>query len=60
MSSRLLDLLPHIIVAVEVKKVRDEIQSILIELNFGVETSQVESIRQVLFVNLAEVLVAAR
>jgi hypothetical protein len=59
MPSRLLDLLPHIIVAVEVKDIGDQIERILIVLNFSVQSRQVEAIGQVFFVNLAEVFVAA-
>ncbi len=57
MSGRLLDLLPHVIVAVEVECVRDEFKSILIVLNFRIEARQVEPICQVVFVYLAEVFV---
>lgn len=37
MSGRLLDLLSHVIVAIKVEDVGDQVQSILIVLNFGVE-----------------------
>lgn len=60
MPRRLLDRLPHLIVAVEVEDIGDEIQSILVILDFGVETRQVEPIRQVILVDLAEILVAPR
>ena len=50
----------HVIVAVEVENICDKIQSILIVLNFCVETGKVEAIRQVFFVNFAEVFIAPR
>lgn len=60
MTGRLLDRFPHIIVAVEVKDVGDEVQGILIVLDLGVEARQVETVRQVVLVNFAKVLVASR
>lgn len=59
MSGRLLDRLPHIVLALNVEHVRDEIESILIVLDFGVEGCQVETIGEVLLVYIAEVLVSA-
>lgn len=59
MPRRLLDLFPHLIVAVEVKHIGDEIERILIVLDLGVEASEVEAICQVVLVNLAKVLVSA-
>ena len=56
----LLYLLPHVVVAVEVEDVGNEIKGILIVLDFGVQPRQVEAIGEVLFVDFAEVLVAAR
>jgi hypothetical protein len=58
MSRRLLDLFPHIIVAVEVEDIRYEVEGILVVLNFRVKAGQVEPVGKVFFVNLAEVLVA--
>jgi hypothetical protein len=57
MPCRLLDLFPHIIIAVEVEHVRYKIECILVVLNFGVQTRKIEAIGEVLFVNLAEVFV---
>jgi hypothetical protein len=59
MPCRLLDLFPHIIVAVEVEHVRYEIECILIVLNFGIQAREVEAIGEVFFVNLAEVFVSS-
>jgi hypothetical protein len=56
---RLLDRLPHLIIAVEVEDVRDEVQRILVILYFRVQTSQVEPISQIVLINLAEVLIAS-
>ncbi len=54
------DVLSHVILAVEVEDIGHQVQSILVVLNFSVEPGEVESVRQVLLVNLAKVLVAAR
>jgi hypothetical protein len=57
---RLLDLLAHLVVAVEVEDVGHEVEGILVVLNLGVQPSKIEAIGQVLFVDLAEVLVPPR
>lgn len=54
---RLLNLLAHLIVAVEVEDVGDEVEGILVVLDLGVQPREVEAVGQVLFVDLAEVLV---
>ena len=59
MPRRLLNLLPHVVVAVEVEDVRYEIECILVVLDFRVEARQVEAVGEVFFVDLAEVLVAS-
>lgn len=56
----LLDVFSHVIVAVEIEDVRDEIQRILVVINFCVQARQVESVGQVLFVDFAEVFVSSR
>ena len=58
MSGRLFDGFAHFVIAVEIKDIRNQVKGILIILNLGVETSKVETIRQILLVDLAEVLVA--
>lgn len=58
-AGRLLDGLAHVIVAVKVEDICDQIERVLIVLDFGIKTRQVESICKVLFVDLAEVLVAS-
>lgn len=60
MARRLLDLLPHVVVAVEVEDIGDKIERILVVLDFGVQAREIEAVGQVLFVDLAEVLVAPR
>jgi hypothetical protein len=57
MPRRLLDLFPHIVIAVEVEDIRYEVEGILVVLNFRVKASQVESVGKVFFVDFAEVLV---
>lgn len=59
MAGRLLYGLSHVIVAVEVEDVGDEIEGVLVVLNFRVEASQVEAIGEIVLVDFAEVLVAA-
>ena len=58
MSGRLFDCLAHFVIAVEIEDIRNQIKGILIILNLSVETSKVETIREVLLVDLAEVLIA--
>lgn len=60
MSGALLDGLSHLIVAVEVEDIGDEVQRILIVLYLCVEACKVEAVRQVVLIDLTEVLVAAR
>ena len=59
-SRGFLDLLSHIIVAVQVKDVSDEIKSVLIILHIRIEPSQIEAVREVVFVDFAEVFVTTR
>ena len=56
---RFLDGFPHIVVDVHVEDVRDEVERILIIGYFGIKAGEVEAIGQVVFVDLAEVLVSA-
>lgn len=60
MAGRLLDGLAHVIVTVEIEDVGDEVQRILIVLDLGVEACEVEAVRQVVLIDFAKVLVAAR
>lgn len=58
MPRALLNRLPHLIVAVQVEHVRNQIQRILIVLDFRVQAREVESICQVVLVDFAKVLVS--
>lgn len=58
MPCTLLNLLAHIIVDLHIKDVGHEIQRILIVLHFRIEAREIESISQIILVDLAEVLVA--
>ena len=49
---------PCCLIHFHVEDVCDEIQSILVVVNFGVESREVESICEVILVDLAEVLIA--
>lgn len=56
---RLLDGLSHLIIAVEVEDIRNQIEGILVVLNLGVQASQVEPVREIFFIDFAEVLITA-
>jgi hypothetical protein len=58
MPGRLLDLLAHLVVALDVEHVGDEFERILVVLDLRVEPRQVEPVRQVVLVDVAEVFVA--
>lgn len=59
-SCALLDCLPHLIVAIKVEDIGDEVERILVVLYLRIESGEVEAVGQVVLVNLAEVLIAAR
>jgi len=56
---RLLNLLPHFIVTVQVEHISDQVECVLIVLNISIESRQVESVRQIILVNFTEVLIAS-
>lgn len=60
MASGLFDLLPHVVITVEVENVGDEVERILIILDLGVKPSEIEAIGQILLIDVAEVLIPAR
>ena len=60
MPCRLLDLLSHIIVTVQVKYISDEIKSVLIILDISIEPSKIEAVCEIVFIDFAEVFVASR
>lgn len=59
MAGGLLDGLAHFIIAVDVEHVRDEVERILVILNLGIQTCEVEPVGQVFLVDFAKVLVAS-
>ena len=60
MPGRFFDLLPHVIVTVEVEDIGDKVESVLVVLNISVESRQIEAVCEVVFVNLTVVFVAPR
>ncbi len=52
--------LAHLVVAVEVEHIGYQVQRILVVLDLRVETRQVKAVCQILLIDLAKVLVAAR
>lgn len=59
MPCRLLDRFTHLIIAVQVENIRNKVERVLVILDFGIKSRQIEAIRQVILVDLAEVLVAS-
>lgn len=51
-------LFPHVVVYFHVEDIGDQIQSILVVLYFCVEACEVKTIRQVVLVDFAKVLIA--
>lgn len=58
--SRFLDCLAHLIITVEVEDICDEVKCVLVVLDLGIESSQVESVGEVVLVDFAEVLISPR
>ena len=58
-SGRLFNLFAHLVVAVKVEDVGHEVEGILVVLHLGVQPGKIEAVGQVLFVDLAEILVPA-
>jgi hypothetical protein len=58
MPRRLLDLLPHVIVDFHVENIGDQVERILVVLDFRVEAGQVEAIGEIVFVDFTEVFIA--
>jgi hypothetical protein len=59
MPRRLLNRFPHVVVAVKVKDIGDQVERVLVVLDLGVQAREVEPVGQVFLVDFAEVLVAA-
>lgn len=60
MPCGLFDLLSHVILAVKVEDIGNEVQRILVVLYFGVQAGKIKAIRKVILIYLAEVLITAR
>ena len=60
MSCRLFYLRPHFIIAIDVEYVGNEIKRMIVVLDFLIEACEVESIGEIVFVNLTKVFVAFR
>lgn len=60
MPRTLLNLFAHVVINFHVEDIRDEIEGVLVVLYFRIEPSQVEAVRQVVFVDLAEVFISTR
>lgn len=58
-SRTLLNRLPHLIVAVKIEHIVDEVECILVVLHLCVQAGQVEAILEVILIDLAKILVAA-
>jgi hypothetical protein len=54
-----LNLVSYIVVAIEFEDVCDEVKGILVVLDFGLEAGEVEAVGEILFIDFAEVLMAA-
>jgi len=59
-SRRILNLFSHVVIAVEVEDVCDEIEGILVVLYIRVEARKIEAVGKVVFIYLAVVFVTAR
>lgn len=57
-TSGLLDGLAHVVFTVEVEDIGNQVEGMLVVVDFGVEASKVEAVSEVLFVDFAEVFVA--
>lgn len=60
MPRRFLYRFPHIIIAIEVEHICNQIERVLIVLNLGVQAGQIEAVGKVVFIDLAKVLVSPR
>jgi hypothetical protein len=60
MTSRLLDLLPQIIVGIKVEHVGHQVKSILVVGDLGVQAREVEPVCEVILIDFAEVFISSR
>lgn len=59
MSSGLLNLLSHVVFAVQIEDIGDQVKGILVVLDVGIQSREVKAVGQVVFVDLAEVFIAS-
>lgn len=59
MPCRLLYLFAHLIVAVEIEHVGDEVQGVLVVCDISVQAGEIEAVGEVIFINFAKILIAA-
>lgn len=59
-SGGLFDRLAHVVFAVQVEDIGDQVERVLVVVDFGVEARQVEAVGDVFFVDLAKVFIATR
>lgn len=57
---RLLNRLSHLIVTIQVKDICDQVERILVVLDFGIEAREIKTISEVVFVDFAKIFVAPR
>lgn len=57
---RFLDLFSHVIVTVQIKDISDEVKSVLIILDIRIESSQIEAVCEIVFVDFTKVFIASR
>jgi hypothetical protein len=60
MPSRLLNLLSEVVVRIQIENVCHQVQRILVILDLRIQTCQVESIRKIFLINLAEIFISSR
>ena len=59
MPRRLLYLLSHIIIAIEVENISHQVERVLVVLNIGIQPSKIESVCEIVLIDFAEVFIAA-
>lgn len=60
MPRRFLNELPHFIVTIQVEYVSDQFKRVLVVIEIGIQSCQIEAVREVIFIDFAKVLVASR
>lgn len=57
-TGRAFNFLTHLVIAIVIKDVSDQVQSVLVMLNVDIETCKIEAVGDIVFVDLAKVFVA--